>query len=83
MALVVEDIDHPKGKCTHWLVWNIPKMSRIAENNVQGIQGITDFGHGKYRGPCPFKGKHDYLFRIYALDEKLFLESSATKKRIA
>ena len=44
------------------------------------IQGTTDYGRSGYDGPCPPPGRpHRYFFKVFALDAKLTLDSSATK----
>ncbi len=39
-------------------------------------------GQTTYGGPCPPSGTHRYFFRLYALDTKLSLSSTATKADI-
>ena len=41
--------------------------------------GRNDFGKTSYGGPCPPSGIHHYVFRLYALDTRLGLTSSATR----
>jgi Raf kinase inhibitor-like YbhB/YbcL family protein len=73
-ALVMEDISvnpardtspDPRGKFTHWVVYNIPKDVRqlsgaVLKNATVGIP---------YEGPNPPKGEksHTYVFTLYAL----------------
>ena len=74
LALIVEDIDSPIGRFTHWVVWNIPPGTEaIAENSVpQNSQtGLNGFGEVRYSGPCPPSGRHRYRFRLLALDTML------------
>jgi len=85
LALILEDPDAPAGTWVHWVVWNIdPKTAEINENSVPNgsIQGVTSFGDNKYGGPCPPSGTHRYLFKLYALDERLALASSADKSKL-
>jgi Raf kinase inhibitor-like YbhB/YbcL family protein len=42
-------------------------------------QGRNDFRKTGYGGPCPPSGTHRYFFRLYALDTRLELTSSATR----
>lgn len=79
MVLTVEDLDAPRGTFVHWVVYNIPVMSRINEDSVPGTQGISDYGGREYQGPCPPSGTHRYIFTIYALDTEPFLGEMATK----
>lgn len=82
LALIVEDPDAPGGTFTHWTAWNIsPDTEVIEENSVptDAIEGMTDFGDAGYGGPCPPSGTHRYFFKIYALGQKVNLESGAGK----
>ena len=85
LVLIVDDPDAPMGTWVHWVVWNIsPDTTLIEENSVpQGsIQGVNDFGKNTYGGPCPPRGTHRYYFKLYALNTKLPLNPSATKKDV-
>jgi Raf kinase inhibitor-like YbhB/YbcL family protein len=80
-ALVMEDISvnpardtspDPRGKFTHWVVYNIPKDVRQLSRAVlkDATVGIP------YEGPNPPKGEqaHTYVFTLYALNtDKLTL----------
>lgn len=79
LALIINDPDAPSGDWVHWVVYEIPVISRIEENSVPGKQGITDFGRIGYDGPCPPFGTHRYIFKVYALDTELELEEGLTK----
>lgn len=82
LALVVDDPDAPRGDWVHWLVWDIdPATAQIAENSIPipGTQGTNDFGKPAWGGPCPPSGTHRYFFKLYALDSKLELSSTAKK----
>lgn len=80
LALIVDDPDAPRGDWVHWLVWDIdPATTQIAENSVPGTQGTNDFGNAAWGGPCPPSGTHRYFFKLYALDSKLELPSTAKK----
>ena len=82
LALIIEDPDAPNGTWTHWLIWNIPPLHTIMENEAPGIQGRNDFGHNNYGGPCPPSGTHRYYFRLYALSQKLNLPEGASKEEL-
>jgi len=82
LALIVDDPDAPMGMWVHWVVFDIPLISRIEENSIPGKQGRNDFGRNNYGGPCPPSGTHRYFFKIYALDKKLNLTEGATKKEL-
>ncbi|MFH1338499.1 MAG: YbhB/YbcL family Raf kinase inhibitor-like protein [Candidatus Omnitrophota bacterium] len=79
LALIVDDPDAPMGTWVHWVVYDIPVISRIEENSVPGKQGINDFRKKDYGGPCPPSGTHRYFFKIYALDKQLGLQEGVNK----
>jgi len=79
LALIVDDPDAPVDTWVHWVVYNIPALSRIEEAAVPGPQCINDFGKKEYGGPCPPSGTHRYFFKLYALDSELRLEPDAKK----
>lgn len=82
LALLVDDPDAPMGTWVHWVVYDIPLLSRIEEDSVPGKQGVNDFGRKDYGGPCPPSGTHRYFFKIYALDKMLGLSEGASKKAL-
>ena len=82
LALIMEDPDAPNGTFTHWLVWDMPVLHTIMENEAPGTQGRNDFGDNKYGGPCPPDGTHRYYFRLYALQEKLHLPEGSSKEEL-
>lgn len=82
LALIVDDPDAPMGTWVHWVVYDIPVVSRIAEDSVPGKQGMNDFHRRDYGGPCPPSGTHRYFFKIYALDKELALGERVDKKAL-
>jgi hypothetical protein len=85
LVLVMDDPDAPHGTWVHWLVWNIdPNTERIVSGSIpaDAIEGMTDFGRPGYGGPCPPSGTHRYFFKLYALDTKLDLASTANSKEL-
>jgi len=91
LALICEDPDAPKGLFAHWVAYNLPPDSMELDEGVpaQGklpngmTQGINGFGKPGYGGPSPPAGKpHRYVFRLYALDEKLNLPAGATREQL-
>ena len=88
LALIMDDPDAigAVGKIwVHWILWNIePTISEIKEDSIPtgAIEGKTDFGEIGYGGPTPPDKEHTYIFKLYALDNKLNLISGATKKDI-
>lgn len=92
MAIMMDDLDVPIIGCfTHWLIWNLPAASRIAENIPYGAetvlgakQGIA-YGKHRYAGPKqpPFIRKsHRYRFAVYALDCMLDLPADSSKEKL-
>lgn len=79
LALIVDDPDAPMGTWVHWVVYDIPVISKIDENSIPGIQGKNDSNPRNYGGPCPPSGTHRYFFKIYALDKELGLHEGASK----
>ncbi|MFW9914616.1 MAG: YbhB/YbcL family Raf kinase inhibitor-like protein [Candidatus Thorarchaeota archaeon] len=85
LALVMDDPDAVQVAghvWDHWVLWNIsPSTTVIEENSVpaHAVQGRNSWGRNDYGGPCPPSGTHRYFFKLYALDAKLDLPSSATK----
>ena len=61
LAIIFEDPDAPSGTWLHWLVWNIPIIQHIHEDEIPGEQGMNDFGRNDYGGPCPPSGTHKYI----------------------
>ncbi|MDP3732326.1 MAG: YbhB/YbcL family Raf kinase inhibitor-like protein [Candidatus Omnitrophota bacterium] len=82
LALIVDDPDAPMGTWVHWVVYNIPIISRIEEDSVAAEQGMNNFGRGDYGGPCPPSGTHRYFFKIYALDADLNLKAGLNKQAL-
>lgn len=90
-ALVLYDLDSPRGVFTHWVLFDLPADSRglpeavppQAELASGGLQVKNDFGKTGYGGPCPPAGHSDrYRFTIYALDRPLDLTATASKKEV-
>jgi Raf kinase inhibitor-like YbhB/YbcL family protein len=82
-ALIVDDPDAPdprapKTTWVHWVLYNVPAATRAlpeaatAADLPPGTQeGVNDFGHTGYGGPCPPIGRHRYFHKLYALDTEL------------
>jgi hypothetical protein len=79
LALIMDDPDAPMGTWVHWVVFNIPIVSRIEENSVPGTQGMNTVRKLEYHGPCPPSGTHRYFFKLYALDSELKLQEGSSK----
>ncbi len=85
-ALILDDPDAPAGTFTHWVIYNIPAVSKgLAQGVAQqptfddgSAQGRNSGNRQYYEGPCPPSGTHRYFFRLYALDTRLDLPAGAT-----
>lgn len=82
LALIVDDPDAPMGTWVHWVVFDIPVITKIEEDSVPGKLGITNSGKRDYHGPCPPSGTHRYFFKIYALDKTLGLKEGIDAKTL-
>lgn len=88
LVLIMDDPDAmgAVGKIwVHWVVWNIdPNVSEIQENSIpsNSIQGKTDFGEIAYGGPAPPDKEHKYIFKLYALNDKLSIDEGSTKLQV-
>ncbi len=91
LALIVDDPDAPAGTWVHWVLYDLPaNLSELPEDLVKGQhlpngakQGLNDFRHLGYGGPCPPPGNpHRYFFKLYALDVLLDLKPGATKQAV-
>ncbi len=98
LALIVDDPDAPRGTFAHWVVFNLPPdlngLSEAVEpgsalGSVAGagasepVQGTNGFNNVGYDGPCPPEGStHRYVFHLYALDQPLNFDSSATREQM-
>jgi len=90
IVIIADDPDAPGGAWVHWLLYNIPADNiGFVENlpatetlKAGGFQGKNDFGKIGYGGPCPPRGTHRYVFKIYALDSELSLKAGATKAEL-
>lgn len=82
LALAVVDPDAPSGAFTHWLVWNIkPSARALPPATAPARQGRNDAGRIGWTAPCPPAGTgiHRYVFRLYALNARLALQTGATR----
>lgn len=88
LALIMDDPDAmgAVGKVwVHWVLWNIePNVVELKENSIPSdcLEGETDFGEITYGGPAPPDKEHTYIFKLYALDQKLDVDKGSTKKQI-
>ena len=83
LALTVIDPDAPGKPFVHWVIFNLPPASSDLSEGAAppggSVQGRNDFGSNGYRGPCPPPGsRHDYHFKVYALDAMMSLAEGAS-----
>jgi Raf kinase inhibitor-like YbhB/YbcL family protein len=85
LALIMDDPDAPHGTWDHWILFNMNVVSAIEERGELpdgSVIGTNSWGRIRYGGPCPPSGTHRYFFKLYALDCKLNLESTARKAAV-
>ena len=88
LVLIMDDPDAMKavGKVwVHWVLWNIdPNTMELEEDSIPSdcLEGETDFGETGYGGPAPPDREHTYVFKLYALDQRLDAHKGSTKKQI-
>lgn len=78
LVVIVEDPDAPLGTWYHWVEFDIDPESGardiLRDTGPIGIQGANSWNLTGYRGPCPPEGEeHRYVFKVFALEERLDL----------
>ncbi len=91
-TVMLVDVEAPGGAFTHWVLFDLPSLTRRLSSGVPAIEILPQLGRahqaksdatGKvgYAAPCPPAGApHRYAFRIFALDRMLALPPSAAAK---
>jgi Raf kinase inhibitor-like YbhB/YbcL family protein len=89
VAVIMDDPDRLSGTFTHWLLWGLPSKTTVPEDVAlnlpeNAVHGMADDGKTEgYLAPCPPAGNpHRYVFKAYALDTKIDLESGATREQL-
>jgi hypothetical protein len=91
LVLIVDDPDASTGTWVHWVLYGLPAtVTELPEDVARSQyiaggarQGLNDFRHLGYGGPCPPPGKpHRYCFKLYALDMKLELRPGLNKQEV-
>lgn len=90
LVVIVDDPDAPGGTFVHWVMYGLSSdvaalpaaVPPAAELEEGRRQGKNDFGNLGYGGPCPPRGIHRYVFKVYALDKSLALEAGASKRQV-
>jgi Raf kinase inhibitor-like YbhB/YbcL family protein len=81
--LIVDDPDAPRRPFVHWVIYNMPVITRLDEDSAPGMQGLNDYGRLEYGGPCPPSGPaHRYVFKLYALDTELGVKGRVDKETL-
>lgn len=85
LALIVEDPDAPSGTFVHWVIVDLPPTTKELPEGISkprgGHVGLNDWKHAEWGGPAPPRGRHRYVFRLYALDRELGL-AKPTKREL-
>jgi len=91
LAMILDDPDATHGTFTHWTIWNIPARTTIPENipgtdhptelpgSSQGLNSDREVG---YVPPCPPRGSHRYILRVYGLKAPLDMGAGASKMEL-
>jgi Raf kinase inhibitor-like YbhB/YbcL family protein len=91
LALIADDPDAPGGTWVHWVLFDVPPNVTELPEGIEksqfipsgAKQGLNDFRHLGYGGPCPPHGKpHRYFFKLYALDKEIGLKPGASRKEV-
>ena len=89
-ALICIDLSTPLKLITHWIIYNIPPdynelpegipvQSFLTDGICQGRNWKREPG---YTGPNPPFGKHNYLFKLFALGILLEKDEKMTRKKL-
>ncbi len=81
LVLIMDNPDAVEGVWDHWIKFNIPVITENinAGEDIEGVSGKGTGGNLDYTGPCPPDGKHQYVFKLYALDTELTLPEGSSK----
>lgn len=94
LALIVDDPDakSPGGRgepFVHWVLYNIPSSTAGLPLGAGGgdlppgaTEGRNHGGQIGYFPPCPPRGRHRYIFRLYALDSLLPERDAITAREL-
>lgn len=92
LVLIVDDPDAPdpaapKMTWVHWVLYNLPAQDGGLPEAVAALpagtrEGLNDWKHTGYGGPCPPIGRHRYFHKLYVLDTVLPDLRHPTKSRL-
>jgi len=76
----------PKTVWVHWVVYDLPAATKgLPEGGklpAGAHEGLNDWKHPTWNGPCPPIGRHRYFFKLYALDTTLGDLKKPTKAQL-
>lgn len=89
-ALVLDDPDAPSGTWDHWVLYDIPASVQSLPTGVPTTptidggakHGLNGWDQPGYRGPCPPRGRHRYVFHLFALKAPTGLPPGATSAQL-
>ena len=90
-VLIVDDPDAPDPRApktvwVHWVVYDLPAATKgLPEGGklpAGAHEGLNDWKHPTWNGPCPPIGRHRYFFKLYALDTTLGDLKKPTKAQL-
>ena len=86
LVLIVDDPDAPAGTWNHLLLANIPIewiIQTISQKDFEtAVFGQNSRGELARWGPCPPSGTHRYIFKGYAITERLPITPGFSKERL-
>jgi Raf kinase inhibitor-like YbhB/YbcL family protein len=85
-ALIADDPDAPLRTWVHWVLFDLPGdatslpegVAKVPRPPTGGVHGNNSWPRAEYGGPCPPRGTHRYIFKLYALDRALGLAPGAS-----
>ncbi len=87
LAFIVDDPDAPTDDpFVHWVVYGIPGDTAEFTDGEDGLTyGVNDANLEEWFGPCPppGDGPHEYVFTLFALDQKLVLDAGLDGRELA
>jgi Raf kinase inhibitor-like YbhB/YbcL family protein len=92
LVLILDDPDAPDPEAprttwVHWVLYDLPPATAGLPEAVAQLpegtrEGLNDWGHTEYGGPCPPIGRHRYFHKLYALDTVLGALEHPTKSAV-
>ena len=91
LALISDDPDAPAGTWVHWVIYDLPGVSKGVPEGIPSSatlgdgarQGKNSWGNTGYGGPSPPPGApHRYFFRLYALRTPLNAPAGLEAKEV-